>query len=89
VFSRKWTFRIRHILDAIERTTQYVEGMDFETFQKDIRTQDAVVYNLAIIGEAVRHVPEEVQGAHPGIPWNACGPCAMWLFMNMSGSISP
>ena len=71
MFSRKWAFRVRHILDAVARIRQYTEGMGLETFHIDSRTVDAVVYNLAIIGEAVRHIPDEVQSTHPGIPWKA------------------
>jgi uncharacterized protein with HEPN domain len=32
---------LQHILDAIDRVTGYVAGMDVETFESDPRTQDA------------------------------------------------
>jgi uncharacterized protein with HEPN domain len=31
---------------------------------------DAVVRNLEIIGEAARHVPEDIVENNPGIPWS-------------------
>ena len=30
-----------HIMDAIDRATSYVKGMDLEAFEADTRTQDA------------------------------------------------
>jgi uncharacterized protein with HEPN domain len=39
--------------------------MDFDTFKADIKTQDAVVRNLEIIGEASGRLPEAVRRAAP------------------------
>lgn len=30
---------------------------------------DAIERNLQIIGEAVNHLPAEITGAHPEVPW--------------------
>ena len=32
---------------------------------------DAVLRNIEIIGEAVKHLPDDVTRAHPHIPWAA------------------
>lgn len=32
-------------------------------------TQDAVIRNFEILGEAAKHVSEAIQQAHPEIPW--------------------
>lgn len=32
---------------------------------------DAVLRNLAVIGEAVKGLPEQVREAHPSVPWAA------------------
>lgn len=32
---------------------------------------DAVLRNIAVIGEAVNHLPADVTGAHPEIDWTA------------------
>lgn len=45
--------------------------MDFEAFAKDRRTVDAITRNLEIIGEAAKHLPEEISAKHPKIPWKA------------------
>lgn len=33
------------------------------------QVQDAVMRRLEIIGEAAKHVPEEVRKAYPHVPW--------------------
>jgi len=67
--SRQWRLRIEDILEAISNIAQYTSGMDFETFQADQKTVDAVVRNLEIIGEAARNVPPPVRAYHPAVPW--------------------
>ena len=43
---------LQHILDAIDRATSYVAGMDLKAFERDTRTQDAVIRSIEIVGEA-------------------------------------
>jgi uncharacterized protein with HEPN domain len=57
-------------LECIERIHAYTSGMSLEDFRTDTRTLDAVERNFAVIGEAARHVPDEVAAEHPDIPWN-------------------
>lgn len=66
---KKWKFRLRHILEAIERIEEYTHGMDCDDFRGDQKTIDAVVRNFLIIGEAARLVIEHVQETYPDIPW--------------------
>lgn len=62
-----------HISEAIDRVTIYVRDChDLTTFHQDIRTQDAVLRNIAIIGEAVAKIQKaapEFIAAHPEVPW--------------------
>jgi uncharacterized protein with HEPN domain len=44
--------------------------MTFEAFAKDQRTIDAVIRNFILVGEAARHIPEDVQEHYPDIPWS-------------------
>jgi uncharacterized protein with HEPN domain len=67
--SREWRLRLEDILEAIVKIQRYTAGTDYKTFRTDERSVDAVVRNLAIIGEAARHIPQEVQDRHPHIPW--------------------
>lgn len=64
---------LQHILDAIDRATEYVAGMDAAAFETDSRTQDAVLHNLQIIGEAVgkiRAADPQFASDHPDIAWD-------------------
>ncbi|MGC8880083.1 MAG: DUF86 domain-containing protein [Anaerolineae bacterium] len=57
------------ILEAIRRIKAYTAGMAYEAFLQDTKTQDAVVRNLEIIGEAVKNPPEEIREKHEAVPW--------------------
>ena len=66
---RDWSNRVEDILEACRRIVEYVEGMDELSFANDQRTVDAVVRNLTVLGEAVKHLPEELLDRHSAIPW--------------------
>ena len=70
---RDWKFRIADILEAVQDSLEITWAMDYETFSQDKRTLKAVLYNLAVIGEAARKVPEEVAARYPAIPWREMG----------------
>jgi uncharacterized protein with HEPN domain len=65
----KWKFRLRHMREAIEKVLRYAAGMDEEQFHAAQQTVEAVVWNLTVLGEAARHIPQEIVDAHPEIPW--------------------
>lgn len=64
---------LRHMLEAIRRIAAYLQGFDRSSFDRDSRTQDAVIRNLEVISEPARNVlrrdPAFV-AAHPEIPWS-------------------
>jgi uncharacterized protein with HEPN domain len=43
----------------------------YEVFAKDEKTQDAIMYNLIILGEAANQISGEFQEQHPEIPWSS------------------
>ena len=57
------------IQEAVHRVVTYTTGMTYETFLADTRTQDAVVRNLEIIGEATRNLSAELRAQHQDMPW--------------------
>lgn len=57
--------------EAIRRITEYVAAVQYEIFIGDIKTQDAVIRNLEILGEATKHLTEELKTNHPEIPWKS------------------
>lgn len=70
---RDWKFRITDILEAVQDSFEITRALVYETFSQDKRTLKAVLYNLAVIGEAARKVPEEVAARYPAIPWREMG----------------
>jgi uncharacterized protein with HEPN domain len=58
------------ILAAIARIEAYtVEGK--AVFLRDGKTQDAVIRQLSVIGEAAAKLPTAVRAMQPDIPWKA------------------
>lgn len=56
------------IVRAIDRILEYTsEGRD--AFFADPRTQDAVIRNLEVVGEAIRGVSSATRARHPEVPW--------------------
>ena len=70
---RLWKYRINDILDSIKKIQSYFEQMEFEDFQRDEKTIDAVIRNFIVIGEAARHIPDDISAKYPDIPWRVMG----------------
>ena len=70
---RLWKYRITDILDSIKKIQNYVDQMEFDDFEKDEKTIDAVIRNFIVIGEAARHVPDDISAKYPNIPWQVMG----------------
>ena len=64
-----WRGRIADMLDAIDRIAGFIAGLDAETFRHDLKARDAVVWNLTVVGEAARAIPDALQARHPDVPW--------------------
>jgi len=61
---------IEHILQSIDRIEAYLSGKDHQSFSDDFMTQDAVVRQLEIIGEATKRVSKELRNLNPQVPWS-------------------
>ncbi len=57
------------ILAAVARIKTYLQGMTYDAFRADSKTQDAVVRNLEVIGEAARALPEDLKARASSIDW--------------------
>ena len=60
---------VQEIISACENSVQFMEGMTFEQFLKDIKTQSAVRHQILILGEAVKRLPQDIKDKYPEIPW--------------------
>lgn len=52
---------------AVARCLAYRDHLDSE--QLGSMAYDAILRNLAVIGEAVKALPEELKSARPEVPW--------------------
>ncbi len=57
------------IKEAGERIRNYTEGMTYREFLEDMKTQDAVIRNIEIIGEAVKNLSKTLKEKQRGIEW--------------------
>jgi len=61
-----------HILQAIDSIREYTSDATADSYLADRRTQDAVVRNLEVIGEASNNIVKhhaEFTAAHTAVPW--------------------
>lgn len=62
---------IADILEAINRISGYCAGVDYDKFIADTKTQDAIVRNLEIIGEAAKKISTTAREKIPNVPWRS------------------
>ncbi len=66
---RGYLLYLEDMLQSMSVIREYINGLDFEAFERNRLIRDGVVRNLEIIGEATRKVPDDVKLQHPEIPW--------------------
>jgi uncharacterized protein with HEPN domain len=66
---RDFRLYLDDILEAIHQIRTYLADQDEEAFKKDRKTQDAIIRNIEIIGEAAGKLPEHIQKGEPEIDW--------------------
>ncbi|HCE68537.1 MAG: hypothetical protein A2X82_01865 [Geobacteraceae bacterium GWC2_55_20] len=67
--SREWALFFQDIIDCCAKILNFTSGMTREQFEADALHYDATVWNVSLIGEAAKNIPEEVQKQLPAIPW--------------------
>lgn len=60
---------IRDIIESISQIEEYIAGRNEEKFSRDLKTQDAVLRRLEIIGQAVKNIPAEFKTKYASVPW--------------------
>lgn len=60
---------LEDIQEAVLRVIGYTDGMTYEAFMADTKTQDAVIRNLEIIGEATKNIAMDLRDKHLDVPW--------------------
>jgi uncharacterized protein with HEPN domain len=60
---------LRDIEESIHPIVKYTAGMTYDSFLCDTRTQDAVIRNLEILGEASKRISAGLRIRYPDLPW--------------------
>jgi uncharacterized protein with HEPN domain len=66
---RDYKVYLEDIVEAIRKIQFFTSDLSLQTFSSDVKTFDAVIRNLEIIGEASKRVPEEVRSKYPNVEW--------------------
>ena len=62
---------LEDIQEAIRRADDYVAGMSYTDFLVDLKTQDAVIRALEIVGEATKRLSIETRERYSTVPWKS------------------
>lgn len=57
------------IANAIRLALEFGKGMDRAAFEKDLKTQAAVIRQVTIVGEATRRISVPFRTRHAHLPW--------------------
>lgn len=66
---REYFDYIQDILNSIDEIVFFIKGMNFQIFEQDRKTINAVIRSLEVIGEAAKKIPDEIKIGYPLIPW--------------------
>lgn len=67
--SRDYKVFLEDVLEAVRKIRQFTNGLSLQAFTADVKTFDAVIRNLEIIGEAAKQIPEDVRAQSPEVEW--------------------
>jgi len=57
------------IIAAMDAIEEFVKNKSFEEFKNNDLISSAVIRKLEVIGEAAKHIPEDIVQKHKEIPW--------------------
>lgn len=60
---------LQDIINAARLVKDFIQGFEKESFIQDWKTRSAVLYQITVIGEAVKRLSKEFRADHPEIPW--------------------
>lgn len=67
--SREWRLYVADMKACCDRAAEYTAGLGRAQFEAKRMVYDATLRNLELLGEAARHVPDDIRARAPGIPW--------------------
>jgi uncharacterized protein with HEPN domain len=60
---------LQDMLEAMTKAREFLGEMSLQEFKHDERTAFAVIRALEMLGEAARHIPDEIRLNNPDVPW--------------------
>lgn len=60
---------LKDIVNAAQLVLEFVDGFERETFVDDWKTRSAVLYQLTVVGEAVKRLSMDFRERNSQIPW--------------------
>ncbi len=60
---------LKDIINAAQLIAAFVDGFGKDDFIDDLKTRSAVLYQLTVIGEAVKRLSPEFRIAQTQVPW--------------------
>lgn len=60
---------LEDIFEAISRISKYTADYDYDKFFSDKKTQDAIIRNLEVIGQATKGLSNNLKNKYPKIKW--------------------
>ena len=73
--SRDWLLYLDDLIDSAQKIERFLRKRSQDDFAADELLFDAVLFNLALIGEAVKNLPDHARASEPGADWS--GPARM------------
>ena len=66
---RKPDVYLHDILESTQQIQEYLDSVNENEFYQNSEKQDAVLRRLEIIGEAAKHIPDEIREKYDEVPW--------------------
>lgn len=73
--SRDWLLYLDDLVDSAEKIQRFLKDRSLDAFVSDEVLFDAVLFNIQVIGEAVKRIPDDAKAAVPEGDWS--GPARM------------
>lgn len=77
--SRDWRLYLGDMILCCEKVTRFVGTSGCDEFLANDLIYDAVMRNLEILGEAAKHIPDDVKALMPAVAWREIAGMRDWL----------